>query len=253
MNKKKILITGYPHTGTTILKSKFGECKNVYEIVNEGDIITHNHISHSGDSEFVLIKTPVYPIEIRKYGFDWAINNDKSIYKDYHIIIVNRNPYNLFTSIIKRGFNPLSACKEHLQPAYHHTIEEYLESCKRFLDAQNNNYRNVYTIKYEDFFKNDGQDIKNIMDGIGLQYESDIFSKRTKNYKINEGLEVPKQEPKVYDYDGVYRNWQINQPFQNMNSEVNIPDELSDILKNSNIVQELGYSDPRITGWVSMG
>jgi len=248
LNKKKILITGYPHTGTTILKSKFGECKNVYEIVNEGDIITHNHISHSGDSEFVLIKTPVYPIEIRKYGFDWAINNDKSIYKDYHIIIVNRNPYNLFTSIIKRGFNPLSACKEHLQPAYHHTIEEYLESCKRFLDAQNNNYRNVYTIKYEDFFNNDGQDIKNIMDGIGLQYESDIFSKRTKNYKINEGLEVPKQEPKVYDYDGVYRNWQINQPFQNMNSEVNIPDELSDILKNSNIIQELGYSDPRITG-----
>jgi hypothetical protein len=28
---------------------------------------------------------------------------------------------------------------------------------------------------------------------------------------------------------------------------------LADILKNSNIVQELGYSDPRITGWVSMG
>ena len=45
-----------------------------------------------------------------------------------------------------------------------------------------------------------------------------------------------------------YRTWQINQPFQNMNSEVNIPDELSDILKNSNIIQELGYSDPRISG-----
>jgi hypothetical protein len=34
---------------------------------------------------------------------------------------------------------------------------------------------------------------------------------------------------------------------------VNIPDELSDILKNSNIVQELGYSDPRTTGWFPMG
>ena len=248
MNKKKILITGYPHTGTTILKSKFGECKNVYEIVNEGDIITHNHISHSGENEFILIKTPVCPIEIRKYGFDWAINNDESIYKDYYIIIVNRNPYNLFTSIIKRGFNPLGKCQEHLQPAYHHTIEEYLQSCQRFLDAQNNNYRNIYTIKYEDFFDNDWQNIKNIMDAIGLKYQSDIFIKKTKNYKINERIEVPEQEPKVYDYEGLYRNWQINQPFQNMNSEVNIPDELADILKNSNIIQELGYSDPRITG-----
>jgi hypothetical protein len=248
LNKKKILITGYPHTGTTILKSKFGECKNVYEIVNEGDIITHNHIASSGDKEFVLIKTPVYPIEIRKYGFDWAVTNDKSIYKDYHIVIVNRNPYNLFTSIIKRGFNPLSGCKEHLQAAYHHTIEEYLASCERFIDAQNNNYKNIYTIRYEDFFDNDGQNIKSIMDSIGLEYESDIFNIKTKDYKINQGLEIPNKEPDVYDYNGIYRNWQINQPFQNMNSEVNIPDELSDILKNSNIVQELGYSDPRTTG-----
>ena len=86
------------------------------------------------------------------------------------------------------------------------------------------------------------------MDSIGLEYESDIFNIKTKDYKINQGLEIPNKEPDVYDYNGIYRNWQINQPFQNMNSEVNIPDELSDILKNSNIIQQLGYSDPRITG-----
>jgi hypothetical protein len=42
-----------------------------------------------------------------------------------------------------------------------------------------------------------------------------------------------------------FRTWQINQPFQNMNGEVNIPDELSDILENSPIIKQLGYTDPR--------
>jgi hypothetical protein len=41
------------------------------------------------------------------------------------------------------------------------------------------------------------------------------------------------------------RTWQINQPFQNMNGDVNIPDELSDILENSPIIKQLGYTDPR--------
>jgi hypothetical protein len=33
---------------------------------------------------------------------------------------------------------------------------------------------------------------------------------------------------------------------------VNIPNELSDILENSTIIKELGYSDPRITDWFSI-
>jgi hypothetical protein len=43
----------------------------------------------------------------------------------------------------------------------------------------------------------------------------------------------------------IIRTWQINQPFQNMNGDVNIPDELSDILENSPIIKQLGYTDPR--------
>jgi hypothetical protein len=42
----------------------------------------------------------------------------------------------------------------------------------------------------------------------------------------------------------LYRMWQINQPFQNMNGEVNLPNEFSDMLGQSNLVKLLGYSDP---------
>jgi hypothetical protein len=89
------------------------------------------------------------------------------------------------------------------------------------------------------------------MDVIGLEYTNDIFTNRSKNYIHSRDINYDDIDPNnvSYNIDRLkLRTWQINQPFQNMNSEVNIPDELSNILKNSNIVQELGYSDPRITG-----
>jgi len=65
LNKKKILITGFPHTGTSILKSKMGECSNLYECPYEYFSINQNDMLNSGDKEFVLKKTPIIPVEIR--------------------------------------------------------------------------------------------------------------------------------------------------------------------------------------------
>ena len=50
---KKILVTGFPHTGTSILKSKLGECTNLYECPYEQYNITPNNIKESGDKEFI--------------------------------------------------------------------------------------------------------------------------------------------------------------------------------------------------------
>ena len=248
MNKKKILITGYPHTGTTILKSKFGECKDLHEVINECDHVHQRIISDSGDSKYILIKSPVLPLEIRKHKLKFNTENESAQYYDYSIILVNRNPWHIFTSLIKRGFDPLSGCKDHMNVNYYHTIEEYFVMCQLFLDAIENRYKNVYTIKYEDFFTNDGENIKKIMSDIGLTYDADIFVKKTKNYKIDSRVDIPNEKPEDVRFNERYRNWQINQPFQNMNSEVDIPEELNKILSESEIIKKLGYSDPRITG-----
>ena len=246
MNKKKILITGYPHTGTSILKSKFGECKNVYEVVNEVFEINNNHILNSGDSEFVLIKSPVIPMEIRVHGVEFLTKDaPNSIYKNYNIIFITRNPWNLFTSIIKAGDDPLSHETWHLSPKYAFTVEEYLVSLDRFMEARNGNFPNIYTIKYEDLFENNNQKIKTIMGEIGLIYDDDIFETQTKEYRFKKDIKFTQTErPQIYDRNQM-RTWQLNQPFQNMNDEVDIPDELSDILENSPIIKQLGYTDPR--------
>ena len=249
MNKKKILITGYPHTGTSILKSKIGECKNVYEVIDEVFEINDTNIINSKDKEFVLIKTPVIPLEIRVRGVKYLTLKDPvSIYKDYYVIFVTRNPWNLFTSVIKAGDDPLSGETWHLSPKYPFTVEEYFISCDRFLEAKSGNFPNIYTIRYEDFFVNGGKAIKDIIDDIGLEYDSDILENKTKEYKFKTGVSINNIEDKPNVYDRVaMRTWQLNQPFQNMNGEVNIPEELNKILSESDKIKELGYTDPRIT------
>jgi hypothetical protein len=117
-----------------------------------------------------------------------------------------------------------------------------------FLESQKNKYPNIHTIRYEDFFPNNYLKFRELLDTIGLQYTDDIFINRTKNY-----IHVPDINYDDIDSTNVsysknrleLRTWQINQPFQNMNGDVNIPDELSDILENSPIIKQLGYTDPR--------
>ena len=246
MKKDKILITGFPHTGTSILKSKLGECTNVYEYPYEIDFLRPIELEGKGNKEFTLIKSPTIPIEIKKYGLSFL---PESIYKDYIIIFVTRNPWYFFTSVYKSGEDPLRNETYHLHPGHGFRIEEYLTSIRLFLDASSGKYPDVYAIKYEDFFVDNFYQIKKIIDNIGLKFEGDIFGQKSKdyilihgtNYKdIDESNITPKQRY-------IYRTWQINQPFQNMNSDSDIPDELDDILKSSNMIKELGYTDPRIT------
>ena len=83
-----------------------GECTNLYECPFEYFSINQNDILDSGDKEFVLKKTPILPIDIRANHL-MKVTRD-SIYQDYIIIFVNRNPWNVFTSVIKLGSNPLN-------------------------------------------------------------------------------------------------------------------------------------------------
>lgn len=248
MNKKKILITGFPHTGTSILKSKLGECTNVYELLTEGDVISNNHLYDAGNKEFVLTKSPVIPINIRANDVS-LIRAENSTYKDYILIFVTRNPYYLFTSVVKSGGNPM-AVYEPFSKDDPIRVEQYLASLKIMKDVKEKNIPNTYTIRYEDFFENDSKAIRDIMDDIGLTYSDDIFEKRTKDYTIAQGVNYKDIDVSKITYENnklAYRIWQINQPFQNMNKEVNIPDNLYEVLKNAKILEYFGYSDPNAT------
>jgi len=223
-----------------------GECSNLYECPYEYFSINQNDMLNSGDKEFVLKKTPIIPVEIRANTLERTQSGFE--YGDYILIFVIRNPWNIFTSLIKQGVNPLNKLQPNEGNEYFIKVDEYLAAAKFFLDVSAGDYKNMYSIRYEDFFPNDFQNLKQLFDSIGLKYSNDIFTTRSKDY-----IHAPNVNYNNIDSTNVsytkdrleLRTWQINQPFQNMNGEVDIPDELSDILENSPIIKQLGYTDPR--------
>jgi hypothetical protein len=249
MKRNKILVTGFPHTGTSILKSKLGECSNLYECPFEESFIKPEDIHYAGEREFKLVKTPIIPIDIRAGGVAFT-RVPESRYYEYIILFVIRNPWNVFTSIIKDGKNPLNTFEINQSHEYHIRVTEYEVAAKFFLEILEKQYKDVYAIKYEDLFPNDFEKFKKVLNDLGLEYTNDIFTTKSKNYIHSRGVDYSNIDKNDVSYTKdrlEYRTWQINQPFQNMNGDVDIPDELSDILENSPIIKQLGYTDPRKT------
>ena len=129
----KIIIFGFSHSGTTILKSIIGHIKDVEEIIDETDII-----KKKTSKKYIICKNTHYK---EKFMADE--------YKDYIKIFIMRNPIYVYSSINKRfghvGPGPVFP---------KHTISKYINIIKKFIYYKNNPVENLYTIRYEDMFDN---------------------------------------------------------------------------------------------------
>lgn len=219
---KKIIISGFPHCGTTILKSIIGHIDEVHEIYEETDKINLNNCN----KKFIVCKYPKY--------------NPKFLseqYNDYIKIFIIRNPLYVFSSLNRR-FD----INYHSVHTYH-SIEEYIEYVSVFSELVSNKKKNVYTIKYEDMFKNDFLHLKNIFNNIGMKYDNCIFD----NTKYINYCDKKKTHVKEKDVKGEmgkshkdYRIMQINKPFVSNNhiSKITITKrQLNKIINNINILK----------------
>jgi hypothetical protein len=236
---KKILVTGFPHSGTTILRAKIGECKSTYDCNYE--CVDPPDFNPEMQYDFYVWKHPFLDAPFRNNTF--AIKSE-SKYADTIVIPIIRNPWHIFSSLHKRG----TQSKEFsiYDNRQGHSLPWYENTCEVIFDAFQKNYKDVYPIKYEEMFDNNFEKLRNIFDSIGLEYDNDIFEKRTKEFSHGDAMYVEDYD-KNGKYDGGLRAWQINQPFKNMNGDINLPDDFSQMLANSPNIQKLGYSDPRIT------
>ena len=231
---KRIIVTGFPHCGTTILKSKLGECSNVFEQINESEWPEEHRFREylNSDKEFYLWKDPIMRHDIFRFGF--SRKPVTPFHNDIMIAII-RNPYYAFSSLIRRGID--------ITREPYHTPDYYIRTAEVFLDAQRNKYPNVYCIRYEDMFDDNYSNLRNIMDSIGLVYTDDLFETRTKIYNVIEGFPLHEEEPP----QGIaeYRIWQINKKFSNFNetSKIELPDNIERIFRQSKQVTELGYNN----------
>jgi hypothetical protein len=227
---KKILIFGYSHCGTTILKSIISHIESVYTLlnnkseikeINENDI---NNINNENNKyEYILCKYSKTKIDFFK-----------SKYKDYIKIFIIRNPLYVFSSINNR-------CCINCEC---HSLNEYIYVCKLFNNYLLKSIDNLYLIKYEDIFIDNFLNLKTILDKINFVYTEDIFD-NTKyiNFTNNKLLSIPIYKPDEKN-NLEYRTWQINQPFinNNDNNKINLTKEQFNIIINNRYINNI-YKD----------
>ena len=199
---QKVIIFGFPHCGSSILKSIIGHIDDVEEIYEEV-----KKIDKPTDKQFILCKFP----------FTEECFFDKE-YKDYIKIFIIRNPLFVFSSLNKRYVYNL--------PLHSTSVDIYIDTIKKFIEYQNNPEKNVYTITYEDLFDNNFQKLRTILDGIGMKYGDTIFDNTKYNNIVWPGTPLNRREikPNVWENQqpnnqnhAEYRTWQINQPFTSKN------------------------------------
>lgn len=214
---KKIIIFGFPHCGTSILKSIIGHIDEVEEIIDESYLM-----NTTTDKKYIICKWP--------FTLDSFFDKE---YQDYIKIFIIRNPLYVFSSLNRR-FN--------YNIPENHSINIYIKTINKFIECKNNknNDYNIYTIKYEDLFCNNYENIKYILDKIGINYNNDIFNNSNYENLHYSHIKVTIEKPLETDHD-LFRTWQINQPFVLFN-DINkidlLENQLNDI-KNEKKIMDL--------------
>tara|TARA_R100000278_G_scaffold109951_1_gene87057 strand:- start:1009 stop:1677 length:669 start_codon:yes stop_codon:yes gene_type:complete len=209
---QKILIHGFPHSGTSILKSIIGHCENVEEIINESC-----NIKSSTDKDFIVCK---YPHTLDSFF--------TSKYDDYIKIFIVRDPRYVFSSLNKRlNYNLTN----------YHSIQQYIKTIKNFSKYIITPRKDIYCLKYEDMFDDNFKVLRDIFDSIGFQYTDKIFDNSQYENSIHKGTKIPDAKPENKDHLR-YRMYQINQPFQNMNdpNKLDLTKEQLDELEHNEFI-----------------
>ena len=219
----KIIIFGFPHCGTSILKSIIGHIEDVEEIINET-----KQINNKTNNKFILCKNPftINDFFTKKYG-------------DYIKIFIIRNPLYVFSSLNKR-FNYKIPPNE--------SINHYIDTLNNFVNNNNNNNK-LFKIKYEELFDNNYQKLKDIFDTIGLNYTDKIFDNTSYNNQHIIGIKYNNNDTKpVNTAHTKYRTWQINQPFINNNdpSKLDLTEDQKKQFINNKLVLSLYPDIPEI-------
>jgi len=270
----KILIIGFPHSGTTVLRAKMGDCQNSIELTNETDYVDAVLATNIPDQTIIAKTTNVPNNKAIKNAFepDGLAPESLHLYHDYHIVSIIKNPYEVFGSLSRRfggqylnsfdsndkemkmRVNQAGFCQEHCAIHSLSTFEKFAQFWLKYRDGSEPRY---HCIKYEEIFDNNFSCLKNLFSKIGLTYDKNIFQERQGDYCLQEiPISKAKDIEKFYkernakppDSDNsVHRAWQIYQSFKPMTkpeSYKDISQELLERIKSSQVIKELGYLPP---------
>lgn len=271
----KILIIGFPHSGTTILRAKMGDCENAIELTNETDFVDAVLANNIPDQKIIAKTTNIPNNKAIKHALDpeGLSPEDNPLYHDYHVVSIIKNPYEIFGSLSRRlgsqylnnfdsedkemkmRMNQAGFGNEHCRIHSFSTFERFARFWLKYRDDSEPRY---HCIKYEDMFDDNFSCLRKLFSKIGLKYNENVFEERQDYYSLQEiSASKAKQIEEFYEKhqacppdsdNSIHRTWQINQKFQSMTrpeSHQDMSQELLERIKGSKLVKELGYNAPK--------
>ena len=225
---KKILVTGFPHCGTTILRKIIGNHPKILDIekesrtINSGDIRRAKQLGLSG----VVIKEP-FLLRLGK-----NVHQIGAKYHDYKIIMIIRNPADITASMNMRFNNDIPN---------HHNFDKWELYARAYLNHRSNF---AFHVKYEELFENDYAKIKEIFEWLGLEWTDDVIhTNEQRVIKHNRGVVTRPGVVPPRNHSDNFRTWQINQkiePMIGVNAD-KLDEASAALIKESDYAKQLGY------------
>ena len=225
---RKIIINGFPHCGTTILRRIIGDHPDVLDIEKECydyDVAPVYEMTHPSTTHLVC-KFVGLPIQL--YSYDVAR------------IWLIKNPWDVFGSFVRRF-------GQDWKKIHHHQLKDYLQYCERWTTEMLDGHE--MTLRYEDLMAGGGT--YEILGKIGLPMIQEVNRKAG----VGSRAPIPHTEPgRHMSLD--FRTWQINQPIKDMTYESApwCPLEILKTLGDYPIIQDAGYPMTQVEGlWFPVG
>lgn len=211
---QKIIVTGFPHSGTTILRKIIGNHPRVHDIGRETYMIEKKHLQEAAKKNKgkqhpttnIVIKGP--------WGSKVFDNLEK--YKDYKIVCILKNPLDVYASFAVRF-------KDEKMPEKYNF--EHWESFSKSIhhhhskNVQNVHSKNVHFILYHEMFDKNFTNLKKLFTWLNLTWKDKVVTgNTTRRIPINYYY-VPKQKPHRIENEK-FRSWQTNQPFKDMTNTI---------------------------------
>jgi len=194
--RTKILVTGFHHSGTSILRKIIGNHTDIKDIIHE---VSFREVMYPNTAERVCVmKAP---------NCDNRVFRACKIAKHIKIVCIVRDPRDVFVSLQKRSGGEYNL--EKFKKEWCQCVHNSLAISK---------WSNGYLVRYEDLFKNDNEEVKKLFLWLGFAYDRSIITKNKDRMVPIVAKRVPSGEPPRIEQE-LFRSYQINQEFRQMSGQ----------------------------------
>lgn len=202
---KNIIVTGFPHSGTTILRKIIGNHPKVHDIGRECYQIDKKHLREAKQKN----KGKQHPTTHIVIKGPWGSKVFQKLesYSDYKVVCILKNPLDVYASLAVRF-------KDEKMPQKYN-FEHWEEFAKIFIQKSTSTmYKNIYFVLYHDMFDQNYFTLKKLFSWLDLTWKDKVVTDNcTRRIPIN-SYYIPTNKPSRQENEK-FRSWQTNQAFQN--------------------------------------